>query len=119
MTAGLALLILAAAMPVEPDVNEIARADRAELAGWWRGTGACRGQRVARRLAEILERVLKQLGSHYEALEKEYEDAGWVSYRLAEVLPISLELKQRCLATPEAEDRLALLRPVLDQLRVT
>lgn len=70
-----------------------------------------------RRLGEILERVVAQLGEHYEALDKDYGDASWVSYRLAEVLPISLELKQRCLALPEAEDRLALLRPVVEQFR--
>lgn len=71
-----------------------------------------------RGLGTILERVLDQLGAHYQAIAKDYADAGWVSYRLAEVLPISLELKQRCLATPVAEERLALLRPVLDKLKL-
>ena len=39
-------------------------------------------------MAQILAGVLGNLGRLYENLDKNYEDASWVSYRFAEILPI-------------------------------
>lgn len=69
-------------------------------------------------LGKLLERVFEQLGAHYQAIPKAYDEAGWVSYRLAEVLPVSLELRQACLELSEPEDRLRLLRPAVEQIKV-
>ena len=69
-------------------------------------------------LAEVLEELLDKSGSHYDSIPKNYGDAGWVSDRLAEVLPISLQMRQRCLELANPEERLQLLRPVLERLRV-
>ncbi len=69
-------------------------------------------------LSRLLKRVIAQLGAHYSTIATDYDDAGWVSYRLAEVLPISLELKQTCLELSEPEARLQLLRPAVEQLKV-
>jgi len=68
-------------------------------------------------LANILEGVLGDLGKHYEALEKQYDDATWVGCRLAEILPIGLEQKQFCLELNDPIQRLEVLRPLLKSMR--
>ncbi|HEX7081055.1 MAG TPA: LON peptidase substrate-binding domain-containing protein [Gammaproteobacteria bacterium] len=57
-------------------------------------------------LAKLLKQVLPRIGGSYRHLNEDYEDATWVGYRLAEVLPLSLEDRQACL---EMEDPLARL----------
>jgi len=64
-------------------------------------------------LAHILSGVLDDLGRLYEFLERDYEDAGWVGYRFAEILPISAEQKQSCLEL-DPLSRLQIVRDVLD-----
>jgi len=68
-------------------------------------------------LAQILAGVLDDLGRLYESLERQYDDAGWVGYRFAEILPISPEQKQSCLEVNDALQRLHLVREVLDAVR--
>jgi len=68
-------------------------------------------------LAKILSGVLDDLGRLYEALEKHYDDAGWVGYRFSEILPISPEQKQSCLETDNPITRLEMLNEVLDSVR--
>jgi len=70
-----------------------------------------------RPLAEILSGVLDDLGRLYEPLERLYDDAGWVGYRFAEILPISPEQKQICLEADDPLQRLAMMREVLDSVR--
>ena len=70
-----------------------------------------------RTLAQILAGVLDDLGKLYESLEKNYEDAGWVAYRFAEILPISPEQKQFCLETDNPMQRLRKMREVLKTVR--
>lgn len=61
-------------------------------------------------LATILERLAEQLGGDLAAAERaRFDDAGWVGYRLAEALPLSLEERQRILQTAEPVARLALI----------
>lgn len=67
-------------------------------------------------LAHILEGVLDDLDSHYQALEKDFEDASWVGYRLAEVLPVPCEQKQVFLELDDPVERLEMLRPILERL---
>ena len=68
-------------------------------------------------LANILSGVLDDLGRLYESLERNYEDAGWVGYRFAEILPISPEEKQSCLEIDDPVRRLKLMREVLNSVR--
>lgn len=68
-------------------------------------------------LAQILGGVLDNLGKLYESLDKNYEDAGWLSYRFAEILPISPEDKQSFLEIEDPIERLARVRVVLSEVR--
>jgi Lon protease-like protein len=64
------------------------------------------------RLAELLKNVLPQLGEVYEGIEMRPEDAAWVGYRLAEILPIPLADKQRILELDDPIERLDVLSPL-------
>jgi uncharacterized protein len=57
-------------------------------------------------LAKLLRQVLPRLGAHAANEDERYDDASWVGYRLAEVLPLTLEDRQACL---EMEDPVARL----------
>ena len=65
-------------------------------------------------LAEILERVMPELGEDYAALEKRYDDAEWVGCRLAEVLAMETFERQALL---ELNDPLARLRLLVARVR--
>jgi len=69
------------------------------------------------RLAQILAGVLGDLGRLYESLDAQYDDAGWVGYRFAEILPIDSAQKQRCLETDDPIERLNLVRKILKTVR--
>lgn len=68
-------------------------------------------------LAHILSGVLDDLGRLYESLEKHYDDAGWVSYRFSEILPISPEQKQAFLESADPLMRLNEIRKVLESVK--
>lgn len=65
-----------------------------------------------RPLAQLLERVLPELGALYADLPRQLDDAGWVGCRLAEILPIEQAEKQGLLEV-DAEERLRRLAPLL------
>ena len=62
-------------------------------------------------LAAILQKVWPELGERYAAIEPHFDDASWLGYRLAELLPIEAELRQRCLELTDPLQRLAQLAP--------
>jgi Lon protease-like protein len=67
------------------------------------------------RLATLLQNVLPQLGEVYAKIDMRLEDAAWVGYRLAEILPIPLTDKQSYLEIDdplERLDRLASVAPL-------
>lgn len=66
-----------------------------------------------RPMVDILKGVLDDLGRLYEPLERRYDDASWVGYRYAEILPITPEQKQFCLETEDALQRLEIIRVIL------
>ena len=70
-----------------------------------------------RDMAHILAGVLDELGRLYESLERQFDDAGWVSSRFIEILPIDLEQKQRCLEQSDPVERLQLVYALLDTVR--
>ena len=64
-------------------------------------------------LPPILETVLDDLGRLYEDLERSPEDARWVAWRFAEILPISLQEKQSFLETDDTKSCLQTIERVL------
>lgn len=66
-----------------------------------------------RHLADLLRRVLPELGDVYAGLEPRYDDAEWVGGRLIEILPLALEDKQSCLELMDPLERLALIAPLI------
>lgn len=68
-------------------------------------------------MASILAGVLDDLGRLYEDLERNFEDAGWVTNRFVEILPIDLEEKQLCLEQSDPAERLRLVKRVLTRVQ--
>lgn len=64
-------------------------------------------------LAQLLKKVLPELGDMYQSVPKHFDDAGWVSARLAEILPVNLAEKQTCLELEDPLQRLARLSPFI------
>ena len=64
-------------------------------------------------LAELIRKVLPELGELYEGIEPRLDDADWVGGRLVEILPISLGDKQACLELDDPVARLARLAPLI------
>lgn len=67
-------------------------------------------------LGRLLEGVFGELGPHYRHVRTDFGDAGWVGFRLAELLPMELEHKQHCLELFDPVARLEYLEPLLKQL---
>jgi len=66
-----------------------------------------------RPIAALLETVINDLGRLYDFIDKRYDDAAWVGYRLAEILPMPVAEKQACLELTDPIERLRRLRPLL------
>ena len=62
------------------------------------------------RLAELLKTVLPQLGEVYSGIHMQLDDASWVGFRLAEILPIAAPEKQFCLELTDPIQRLDVLK---------
>lgn len=65
-------------------------------------------------LVDVLRQAIASLTNSQRFLEPHYEDAGWVSYRLAEMLPLEPPLLQRLLELDESSARLRLLAPLIE-----
>jgi Lon protease-like protein len=68
-----------------------------------------------RPLASLLELVATRVGTRHFPEERDYDDASWVGYRLAEVLPLPLPIKQSMLEINDADVRLTVLQKFLAQ----
>jgi hypothetical protein len=68
-------------------------------------------------LAQVLEGVLDDLGRLYESVDRRYDDAAWVGYRFAEILPIAPEEKQACLEVDDPIRRLQIVRRTISLVR--
>ena len=66
-----------------------------------------------RHLGALMQRLLPRLGELYEAVEPHADEAGWVGYRLAEILPVALAEKQAWLELTDPLERLAQLAPLI------
>ncbi len=67
-------------------------------------------------LAQLLERVLTELGPLYESVERQLDDAGWVGCRLAEILPLAPTDKQDLLEIHDPVARLDRLSPFIERV---
>lgn len=68
-----------------------------------------------RPLAQLLELMATRVGPRNFPAERKYEDASWVGYRLAELLPLPLNIKQSMLEINDADVRLRVLSKFLSQ----
>ena len=66
-------------------------------------------------LASLLELIATRVGPQNFPVEREYGDASWVGYRLAELLPLPLHIKQSMLEINDAGVRLQVLQQFLAQ----
>ena len=69
-------------------------------------------------LRELLVRILDELGGSQAGAPRRLDDAEWVGARLAELLPIDLEIKQRLLEIDEPIARLFHLRDAMLNLNL-
>jgi Lon protease-like protein len=65
--------------------------------------------------SEVLQAIIAKLGAEHFPAPHRFDDAAWIGYRLAEVLPISLELKQSLLEMSDPLARLAELKQILSR----
>ena len=70
-----------------------------------------------RPLLEILRDALSRLSKLGRFIEPAYDDAGWVSYRLAELLPLPVQVQQQLLEMDDPNERLRQLAPLIDVSR--
>jgi uncharacterized protein len=66
-------------------------------------------------LVRLLELVASRVGPQNFPAERDYGDASWVGYRLAELLPLPLHIKQSMLEINDADVRLNVLQQFLTQ----
>jgi len=69
-------------------------------------------------LQSIAERLVETMAPHFRRAPRSmYDDAGWVGFRLAELLPLDAEEQQRLLELTDPLQRLAELRDVLPRFQ--
>ena len=68
--------------------------------------------------AEFLRKVIAGIGSERFALPLRFEDPSWVGFRLAEILPLRSDVKQKLLELTDAGLRMAVLHRFLRQQRL-
>ncbi len=66
-------------------------------------------------LARLLELIATRVGPQNFPEQRNYDDASWVGYRLAEFLPLPLTIKQSMLEINDAGVRLQVLQKFLAQ----
>lgn len=65
-------------------------------------------------LVPVLRKVLASLSNIGRFIEPRYDDANWVSHRLAEFLPLDPPLQQQLLEQPDPNERLRVLAPLIE-----
>ena len=63
--------------------------------------------------AEVLKLIIEKAGAAHFPSPLRLDDPEWVSYRLAEVLPLDMAVRQELLEIPETPGRLGRLRDIL------
>ena len=73
------------------------------------------GHEVEPLCREVLQAIIGKVGAERFPAPLRLDDAAWVGYRLAEILPLDANVKQGLLELTDAGVRLARLRALLDQ----
>ncbi len=68
------------------------------------------------KLSHLLSEIIEEAGPLYAPLNRQFEDASWVSYRLAEILPLDMLIKQKLLEMSSPLARLTQLQSSLRNL---
>jgi len=68
--------------------------------------------------ADFLRKVIAGIGAGRFAEPFEFEDASWVSFRLAEILPLRNDVKQKLLELTDAQLRMGILHRFLRQQKL-
>ncbi len=63
--------------------------------------------------AEVLYQIINELGAEKFAQPHDFNNATWISYRLSEVLPLKLSVRQNLLAMNDSIARLTILTDFL------
>ena len=69
-------------------------------------------------LVELLQAILDDVNI-YDDDEKRFDSASWISYRFAEILPLRIEDKQKCLEIDDPIIRLNFLEPLIKTVSYT
>ena len=64
-------------------------------------------------LVELLKKFIERVGEDNFTTDRHFDDPNWVSYRLAEILPIKLSVKQKLLEVNDSEVRLRVIAEFL------
>jgi hypothetical protein len=65
--------------------------------------------------AEFLRKVIAGIGAERFAQPFEFDDATWVGFRLAEILPLRMDVKQKLLELTDGAARVDILHRFLKQ----
>jgi uncharacterized protein len=65
--------------------------------------------------SDVLKAIIEKIGAEHFPSPHRFDDAAWIGYRLSEVLPISLELKQQLLRMTDPQARLSQLGEILSK----
>jgi hypothetical protein len=69
-------------------------------------------------LQTILERLIETIGPQWRNAERSlYDDASWLGFRLAELLPLAGEEQQQLLEMVDPLQRLAAVRDILPRFQ--
>ncbi|HUQ27482.1 MAG TPA: LON peptidase substrate-binding domain-containing protein [Usitatibacter sp.] len=68
--------------------------------------------------AGFLRKVIAGIGLERFAQPHRFDDASWVGFRLAEILPLRMDVKQKLLELTDATLRLAILHKFLQQQKL-
>ena len=68
--------------------------------------------------ADFLRKVIAGIGEERFVPPMRFEDASWVSFRLAEILPLRLDVKQKMLEVTDATLRIGVLHRFLRQQKL-
>jgi len=68
---------------------------------------------------EVLAAIIEKVGAERFPAPARLDDAAWVGYRLAEILPLDTRVKQELLEITDAGRRLARLRGLLEKQGLT
>jgi hypothetical protein len=66
-----------------------------------------------RPLVELLDLLMTRVGREHFSAQPALDDASWVGYRLAELLPLPLAIKQTMLEINDSEVRLKVIAQFL------